>query len=65
MAVRELKEFNFISRELYFRGRGWVMAQSLSMAEAKEEHLHIYDLLCEDNNISIYRILQRQGVLLA
>lgn len=37
------------------------MAQALFTAEAKEELQHIHKLSCADNDVSLYRRLEREG----
>lgn len=59
--TRELKDFVLKNGKLYYRGSGGVLARAISKAEAKTELEHVYDLCCRDNDISLYRRLQKRG----
>lgn len=61
MLARELKNFTLINGELYFQMSDGVLASALSKAESKEELQRVRDLLFGDNDISLYRHLQRHG----
>lgn len=62
MVAMHLKDFIVVKGKLYYRGgRGGIMARALAMAEAKEELQHVLKLSCGDNDVSLYRRLQRQG----
>lgn len=65
MDTKDLKEFILINGELYHRGTGGVLIRALSQTEAKDELHQIHDLLCGENEIILYRHMQRQGILLA
>lgn len=57
----ELKEFTPVDGEMYYRGSYGVFARAISKNGAKEELERIHNLSCGDNNISLYRLLRRQG----
>lgn len=61
MAAKKLKEYIIVNGELYFRDNGRVLALAISNAEAKEELKRFNELSCDDNEISLYKRLQRQG----
>lgn len=55
-----MERFILNNGELYFRGSGGVLARAISKAEAKEELKRVHNLYCGDNNITIYRRLQKR-----
>lgn len=61
VAAKELKEFTLVNNKVYFRGTGGLIALAVSKAEAKEELKHVRNLSCGDNDVRLYRRLQRQG----
>lgn len=61
VATKPLKCFAIVNGELHHRGSDRVLAQALSLTEAKEELCWFHDLSCRESNISLYRCLQRQG----
>lgn len=61
VAVRELKDFVLRSGELYHRGNGGVLARAISKEQAKAKLEHVHELCCGENEISLYRRLQRKG----
>lgn len=50
-----------IEGQLYCRGSGGVLARAISEEEAREELERIHSSTCADNDVSLYRRLQRQG----
>lgn len=60
-AARELKDFVLRNGELYYRGSGGVLARVISKEQGKAEMDHVHNLCCGDNDISLYRRLQRKG----
>lgn len=57
--MRNLKDFTIVNNESYYQGGGGVIARALSTVEAKEELELIHELSCGDNDVSLYRHLQR------
>lgn len=63
MVTRGLKYFTLINGELYFQGSGRVLARAASKAKTKEDLQRVHDLSCQDNDIGLYRRLQRQNII--
>lgn len=59
--TRALKNFVLKNGELYYRGNRGVLARAISKTEAKTKLERVQDLCCGDNDISLYRRLQRRG----
>lgn len=57
---RNLKDFVLTNGELYFWGNGGVLARPTSKVDAKMEVKRVHNIYCEDNDISMYRRLQRK-----
>lgn len=49
-----------IEGQLYYQGSGGILATAISEAESKEQLKQIHDSTCADNDISLYRRIQRQ-----
>lgn len=47
-------------RTVYYQGSGGILATAISEAESKEQLKQIHDSTCADNDISLYRRIQRQ-----
>jgi hypothetical protein len=60
--LREIKDYTLISRDLYRRLLGGVLAWCISMEEAKKKLLEVHEKTCGDGGaISLYRRLQQLG----
>jgi hypothetical protein len=60
--LREIKDYTLISRDLYRRLLGGVLARCISVEEAKENLLEVHEKTCGDGRaVSLYRRLQRLG----
>uniref|UniRef100_A0A2N9F0U3 Uncharacterized protein n=1 Tax=Fagus sylvatica TaxID=28930 RepID=A0A2N9F0U3_FAGSY len=60
--LRGIKDYTLISGDLYQRLPGGVLAQCISMQEARKKLLEVHEKTCGDEGaISLYRRLQRLG----
>jgi ribonuclease HI len=60
--LREIKDYTLISRDLYRRLPGGVLARCISIEEVKEKLPEVHEKTCGDGGaISLYRRLQRLG----
>uniref|UniRef100_A0A2N9IIW6 Integrase catalytic domain-containing protein n=1 Tax=Fagus sylvatica TaxID=28930 RepID=A0A2N9IIW6_FAGSY len=60
--LREIKDYTLISRDLYPRLPGGVLARCISLEEAKEKLPEVHEKTCGDGGaVSLYRRLQRLG----
>lgn len=59
--TRQLEDFTLIEGQLYYRGSGGILAPAISEEEGKVELERIHESTCADNDISLYRRIQRQG----
>lgn len=62
--IVELNEFTLVDGTLYFRGNGGILGRAIFEGKAKEEIKNVLNLSYGDNDISLCRSLQRQGLLL-
>lgn len=60
--AKDLKDLMVINSELYFRDSSGVLARALSLTEAKEEMQRIHFISSGENNLNLYRRLQRQDI---
>lgn len=61
VAAKELKLL-LLLKASYHQGIGGVLAQVLSLTEAKDGLFRNHDLSSDEHDISLYRCLQRQGL---
>ena len=60
--LKEIKDYTLISRDLYQRLPGGVLARCISIEEAKEKVLEVHEKTCGDGGaVSLYRRLQLLG----
>lgn len=60
-----LKDFVIVNGGFYHRGEAGILARDVSLTEPKDKMYRVHDLSCGENDISLYRRLQRHGLLLA
>lgn len=60
MVVRKLKDFTLIDGD-YFQGNNRVFAHDIFNVASKEELKCIHDLSCRNNDVNLYKHLQRRG----
>ncbi|KAG5524128.1 hypothetical protein RHGRI_030950 [Rhododendron griersonianum] len=61
LPIAEVAQFTVLRGELYYRGpQGWI-ARCVGLGEVKTKLRQIHDKTCGENEISLYRRVQRQG----